>query len=432
MTLSNNLQSTIDLTAQNLQTEAATAQQRFIAFEGLIRELRYLQEKDPIINRQQVAVVAQRPDVDDPTLAASYPTPCTALYLDAITNPTHFNVNHCLTVTAMQITKQSGLPELQDVHLIPAIIRMFPTVRTDVAGDTESLVELAATIGRSRINVQNLPLWWPTLLKDATDMALNRVINNADEAVELNNSPIFHDDDLGRFMPTTRKAKDLNRALFLRALTENLSLPIDIDPTLDKHFESVVDTHATAWMTHSIRRFPQQLVPDDCNYVAATSANISPHERLALHQAAVSITERYDNPLAAQEPVPHAIRTILHESDPARSQIPDNLDQSADRIGNLAAMLASIRSRPLHHITIALIGRIIRTASICSNIHMPTVSTNQADAALVTHALEDIAILAPALPTVLVNPIHRDILITTNADKISAVETLTSSPNPQR
>ena len=131
-----------------------------------------------------------------------------------------------------------------------------------------------------------------------------------------------------------------------------------------------------------------------------------------------------------------AIRIILHDSDPTYSHvhIPDNLDQYSHRIGNLAAMLASVLARPLqhpeqHHVAIAIIGRIIRTASICSNIHLPTISTNTAIAILVTHALEDIAILAPTLPTELVAPLHRDILIATNAGRISAVHTLT--PNPQ-
>lgn len=52
---------------------------------------------------------------------------------------------------------------------------------------------------------------------------------------------------------------------------------------------------------------------------------------------------------------------------------------------------------------------------------MPAISTNQADAALVTHTLEDIGILAPALPTSMVDPLHRDILIATNAVKTLAV-----------
>ena len=434
MNLSDNLRETIDQTAENLQSEAATAQRRFLAFEGLISEFRYLQQRDPTINPKQAAAVAQRPDIDDRDLRASYPTPCTDLYLKAITDPTHFNVNHCLTVTAMQITKTSGLPELQDAHLIPAIIRMFPNVRPDVAGDNDSPVEIAATVGRSGINIQRLPSWWPILLREATDIALNRVILNADEPVEQNNVPIFHHDDLGRFLPTTSKAKHLSRARYLHHLCTRHR--VAIDPTLTRKLLFAVDKHSTAWITHSINRFPQQLVPDDCNYVAATGATITPEERLTLHAAAVQLTDRYDNPLADREPVPCAIRDTLRESDPTRSHLPDNLDQYSHRTGNLAAMLASILARPLqqpdHHIAIALIGRIIRTASICANIHMPTISTNQADAALVTHALEDIAILAPALPTALVNPIHRDILIATNADKISAVETLTSSPNPQR
>ena len=126
-------------------------------------------------------------------------------------------------------------------------------------------------------------------------------------------------------MPTTRKAKDLNRALFLRALAEHHPLPID--PDLNRRFQSAADQHATAWTTHSINRFSQQLVPDDCNYVAAAGATISPAERLTLHRAAVSLTDRYDNPLADQEPVPRTISAILRESDPARSRIPDNLDQ---------------------------------------------------------------------------------------------------------
>ena len=55
---------------------------------------------------------------------------------------------------------------------------------------------------------------------------------------------------------------------------------------------------------------------------------------------------------------------------------------------------------------------------------MPTVSTNRATANLVAHALEDIPILAPALPTSIVDPFHRDILINTNANKLYAVQTL--------
>ena len=66
---------------------------------------------------------------------------------------------------------------------------MFPTVRPDVAGDTESPVELAATVGRSGINIQRLPSWWPILLREATDIALNRVILNADEPVEQKTFP---------------------------------------------------------------------------------------------------------------------------------------------------------------------------------------------------------------------------------------------------
>ena len=436
MNLSENLQQAIDHTGQRLLSESTLAQRRFLAFEGLINELRYLQQQDPVIDPRNVAAIARRPNIDDPTLAASYPTPWTDLYLNAIADPTHFNVNHCLTVTAIQTTKQSGLPELQDVHLIPAIIRTLPAIRQDVATDTDSPVELAAAIGRSGINPRHLPLWWPTVLKNATDMALNRVVNNADQPVERNNVPIFYYDDLGRFMPTTRKAKDLNRALFLRALAKHHSLPSD--PDLNRRFESAADQHTAAWTTHSINHFPQQLVPDDCNYVAATKATISTEERLTLHQAAVSLTDRYDNPLADQEPVSRAIRAILRESAPARSHIPDNLDQYAHRIGNLAAMLASILARPiqhsepLHHITIALIGRIIRTASICSSLHMPAISTNQASTAFVDHALKDIAILAPALPAELVDPIHRDILIATNAAKISSLQTLTPTSHSDR
>ena len=278
------------------------------------------------------------------------------------------------------------------------------------------------------------PPWWPILLKNAAHIALKKVIVNAAEPVDKNNVPIFHRDDLGRFLPTTRKAKELNRALFLRALAKHHPLPID--PDLDQHFQYVADQQITAWITHAINRFPQQLVPDDCNYVAATGAIIRPDEQLTIHQAAVQLTDRYDNPLADQEPSHNAIRIILHDSDPTYSHvhIPDNLDQYSHRIGNLAAMLASVLARPLqhpeqHHVAIAIIGRIIRTASICSNIHLPTISTNTAIAILVTHALEDIAILAPTLPTELVAPLHRDILIATNAGRISAVHTLT--PNPQ-
>ena len=61
---------------------------------------------------------------------------------------------------------------------------------------------------------------------------------------------------------------------------------------------------------------------------------------------------------------------------------------------------------------------------------MPTISINRATALLVTHALEDIGILAPALPTSMVDPPHRDILITTNANRLSAVQTL-APPNPE-
>ena len=433
MNLSENLQQAIDHTDRQLLSESTLAQHRFLAFEGLTNELRYLQQH-PVIAPRDVAAVAQRPNVDDLTLEASYPTPWPDLYLSAITAPTHFNVNLCLTVTAMQITPESGLPQLPDAHLIPAIIRTLPNIHTNVLGDNDSTVELAATIGRSAINAQHLPPWWPILLKNAAHIALKKVIVNAAEPVDKNNVPIFHRDDLGRFLPTTRKAKELNRALFLHALAKHHPLPID--PDLDQHFQYVADQQITAWITHAINRFPQQLVPDDCNYVAATGAIISPDEQLTIHQAAVQLTDRYDNPLADQEPSHNAIRIILHDSDPTYSHvhIPDNLDQYSHRIGNLAAMLASVLARPLqhpeqHHVAIAIIGRIIRTASICSNIHLPTISTNTAIAILVTHALEDIAILAPTLPTELVAPLHRDILIATNAGRISAVHTLT--PNSQ-
>ena len=137
MNLSENLRHTIEQTAQNLHNHAAIAERHRLIFEGVINELRYLQDKEPIISAQQMAAVAQRPDVDDQTLASSYPTPWPDLCLAAISNPTHSNVNHCLTNTAAQITKQSGLPEPQDAHLIPAIIRMFPTVHaSDLADDT--------------------------------------------------------------------------------------------------------------------------------------------------------------------------------------------------------------------------------------------------------------------------------------------------------
>ena len=159
MNLSPTLQRAFTETAENLQSESTIAQRRYLAFEGLINEFRYLQQQDSIIDAEHVAAVAQRPDVNDHNLKAGYPTPWTDLYLNAITHPTHFNLNRCLTVTAMQITKESGLPELQDVHIIPAIIRMLPTDRPDVAGDTDSPVELAATIGRLGINAEHLPFW---------------------------------------------------------------------------------------------------------------------------------------------------------------------------------------------------------------------------------------------------------------------------------
>ena len=176
----------------------------------------------------------------------------------------------------MKIANQNGKPDPQDVHLIPAIIRMFPTIRQDVASDGESPIELAATIGRSGINPQQLPLWWPALLKNATDIALNRAVNNADQPVDHNNVPIFHHDDLGRFMPTTRKARDLSRAQYLNNLCARHN--IDVDPALAKKLLHNIhaDADADAWITHSISRFPQQLVPDDCNYVAATRATIAP------------------------------------------------------------------------------------------------------------------------------------------------------------
>lgn len=71
-----------------------------------------------------------------------------------------------------------------------------------------------------------------------------------------------------------------------------------------------------------------------------------------------------------------------------------------------------------------LAGRIIRTASICANTHMPAISTHLPSAVLVRHALSDIATLAPAIPDTVVNPSHRDILITNISDKISAFHTL--------
>ena len=156
MNLSENLQQAIDHTDRKLLSESNLAQRRFLAFEGLTNELRYLQQH-PVIAPRDVAAVAQRPNVDDLTLEASYPTPWPDLYLKAITAPTHFNVNLCLTVTAMQITPKSGLPQLPDAHLIPAIIRTLPNIHTDVLRDNDSTVELAATIGRSAINAQHLP-----------------------------------------------------------------------------------------------------------------------------------------------------------------------------------------------------------------------------------------------------------------------------------
>ena len=318
MNLSENLRHDIDRTADRLLSESNLAQRRFLAFKGLITHLRYLQERDPIIDSKGAAAVAQRPDVND--LSLSYPTPWHDLYLNAIINPTYFNLNHCLTVAAMQITDQSGLPEQQDVHLIPAIIHMFPAVRPDVEGDTDPPVELAATVGRTGINTEHLPFWWPNLLKDAANMAITRVIANAAQPVDENNVPLFHHDDLGRFMPTTSKAKDMNRALFLRALSKHQHLPVD--PALNKLFQAAADQHGAAWTTHAINRFPQRLVPDNYHYVAATSATISPDERLTLHAAAVQLTDRYDNPPADQEPVP-VPRAILRETDPASCHIPE-------------------------------------------------------------------------------------------------------------
>ena len=81
MNLSDDLRQTIDQTAENLQSEAAIAQRRFLIFEGLITELRYLQQQAPVIDPSQVAAVAQRPDIDDRGLRATYPTPWTDLYL---------------------------------------------------------------------------------------------------------------------------------------------------------------------------------------------------------------------------------------------------------------------------------------------------------------------------------------------------------------
>ena len=189
MNLSPTLQRAFTETSENLQSESTIAQRRYLAFEGLINEFRYLQQQDSIIDAEHVAAVAQRPDVNDHNLKAAYPTSWADLYLNAVADPTYFNLNHCLTIAAMEITHRSGKPDRQDVHLIPAIIRMLPTDRPDVAGDTDSTVELAATIGRSGINIEHLPLWWPTLCTTATNMALNRVVNNADEPVEQNNVP---------------------------------------------------------------------------------------------------------------------------------------------------------------------------------------------------------------------------------------------------
>ena len=424
-TPSENLPETIEQTAQKLNSEARTAQRRYLAFEGLMTEFQHLHERAPIIDSEHAAAVAQRPDVND--LSAAYPTPWTDLYLNAAANPSDFNINHCLTVTALQIANHDGKLNPQDAHLIPAIIRMFPTIRQDVAGDTDSPVELTATVGRSGINPQHLPLWWPALCKNATKTALNRVLNNATEPAEKNNLPLFHPDDLGRFMPTTRKARGLSRAQYLYTLCNQHQ--ISIDSTLIQKFFHAVDAHATAWVPHSIRRFPQQLTPDDCNY---TGAAISPDERLAIHRAAVSLTHRYDNLWADQEPTHDIIRTILRESDPTRSSLPSTLDQYADIIGNLAAMLASMNAQPLqraekHAVVIATIGRIIRTASIYSHTHLPHISTSQASAAFVTNALDDILILAPALPNEAVPPHLQQILVSTTQDKISTVQTLAPS-----
>ena len=61
MNLSETLQQTIDQKAESLLSESTAAQRRFLAFEGLIAELRYLQQRDPVIAPKGASAVAQRP-----------------------------------------------------------------------------------------------------------------------------------------------------------------------------------------------------------------------------------------------------------------------------------------------------------------------------------------------------------------------------------
>ena len=257
--------------------------------------------------------IARRPDRMNTAIDADVKnTQWPRVFIRAIENPTHERWLEALKTTAVQTASTDGTHSDETAALLTAIIHAMEPEDDHSVLNTQSMIELAAAIGRSRIEQWQAPRWWPEMIEQAALAAMDQTMQYIGRPITNGNQIVFSYNTEGMLLPTTRQMNSLEKANYLLE-AGRLSGAIPQESEHIKRFYETVRPVEHEWWEGVIRRFPERILHDDYNYHTLNWAETSPDARETILQAMSSISERYPN--AENETERRLARRSQHQDD---------------------------------------------------------------------------------------------------------------------
>ena len=296
MSPTENHRQTIVRTFSELADERQSAAEREDAMIGLIDETASLTGTPQAMPTAGAERIVRRPDrmntaIDTDVKNTQWPQ----VFIRAIEDSTYERWLEVLQTTAVQTASTDGTHSDETAALLTAIIHAMEPEDDHSMFNTQSMIELAAAIGRSRIEQWQAPQWWPKMIQKAAIIAMDRTIQYVNEPIPDRNQGVFRYNTQGMLLPTTRKMNSLEKANYLLKVAQRSS-DMTQDTERISRFQDTVRPVEQEWWDHAMRRSPERILCDDYNYHTMNWSETSPDARATILQTMSSLSERYPNP----------------------------------------------------------------------------------------------------------------------------------------
>ena len=404
-----------------------------------------------IVRRPDRITVAINPDVKN--------TQWPRVFARAIENPTYERWLDALKTTAVQTASTDGVHSDETAALLTAIIHTMEPEENQSAFNRRSLIDLAAAIGRSRIEEWRAPQWWPDMVKKAAIVAMDRTIQYVDEPIPDRNQGVFRYNTQGMLVPTTRKMNSLEQADYLLKVAQR-STDMTQDTERISRFQDTVRPVELEWQEDVMRRFPERILCDDYNYHTMNWSETSPEARETILQTMSAISERYPNAESetdqrlakisprrdsnyhdptesrAQQNNLEIIRTTLRQNHSENiARLTEHVEQE-DRYGDkIMAVLSTMamylcrpepESRPVEEdpLLLTTMGRMLRMSYIGARQRRKAGSYG-----VTIQHLQDAKNITAVIPIGTVNHAQREKVVANIEQQIADIENISDLPN---